>query len=83
LENASQLGKRRHARESGNPVSDFIQIFEILDARFRGHDKLRRGLKGEAGRLARVRFKPSMRKSVLKTYGSYNFQAMKGRRNFP
>jgi hypothetical protein len=29
-----------HSRESGNPVVNFIQIFEILDARFRGHDKL-------------------------------------------
>jgi hypothetical protein len=24
-----------HSRESGNPVFDFIQIFEILDARSR------------------------------------------------
>jgi hypothetical protein len=32
--------KGRHSRGSGNPVLDLIQLFEILDARFRW-DKLR------------------------------------------
>ena len=38
-----------HSRASGNPLFDFIQIFETLDARFRGHDELRHSLPGERG----------------------------------
>jgi hypothetical protein len=35
------IGKKsRHSGESRNPVFDFIQFFEILDARFRWHDEL-------------------------------------------
>jgi hypothetical protein len=41
--------KSCHSRASGNPVFDFIQIFEFLDARFREHDELRHSLSGERG----------------------------------
>ena len=42
-------GKIRHSGEGRNPVFDFIQIFEILDARFRWHDELRHSLARERG----------------------------------
>jgi len=35
--------------KNGNPISNVIQISEILDARFRGHDELRHSFRGEEG----------------------------------